>query len=104
GILQGAGFPVFDQAELVVGINAAGCAAYTRKQLDALTDFVRRPQIGASGLVYLRYNTDGTLKSSVDKFFQPEQLEQWADAFGAVPGDLLLVMAGPTDRVRKQLS
>ena len=102
-VLQGAGFPVFDQAELVVGINAAGCASYTRKQLDALTDFVRRPQIGATGLVYLRYNPDGTLKSSVDKFYQPEQLKQWAAAFNAVPGDLLLVMAGPTDKVRKQL-
>ena len=103
-ILKGAGFPVFDQAELVVGIKVDGCASYTRKQLDALTDFVRRPQIGASGLVYLRYNTDGTLKSSVDKFYQPEQLQQWAAAFGAEPGDLLLVMAGAADRVRKQLS
>ncbi|WP_353185615.1 aspartate--tRNA ligase [Parapedobacter lycopersici] len=102
-ILQGAGFPVFDQAELVVGIRASGCASYTRKQLDALTDFVRRPQIGASGLVYLRYNADGTLKSSVDKFFGPEQLQQWAAAFDAKPGDLLLVMAGTTDKVRKQL-
>lgn len=103
-VLQGAGFPVFDQAELVVGINATGCASYTRKQLDALTDFVRRPQVGASGLVYLRYNADGTLKSSVDKFYQPEQLQQWAAAFNAAPGDLLLVMAGQTDKVRKQLS
>lgn len=103
-ILKGAGFPVFDQAELVVGIKVDGCASYTRKQLDALTDFVRRPQIGASGLVYLRYNTDGTLKSSVDKFYQPEQLQQWAAAFGAEPGDLLLVMSGAADRVRKQLS
>ncbi|WP_257657730.1 aspartate--tRNA ligase [Parapedobacter lycopersici] len=102
-VLQGAGFPVFDQAELVVGIRATGCASYTRKQLDELTDFVRRPQIGASGLVYLRYNADGTLKSSVDKFFGPEQLQQWAAAFDAAPGDLLLVMAGATDKVRKQL-
>ncbi|MGK6350813.1 aspartate--tRNA ligase [Parapedobacter sp. DT-150] len=103
-ILQGAGFPVFDSAKLIVGINAEGCAAYTRKQLDALTDFVRRPQIGASGLVYLRYNDDGSLKSSVDKFYPPEQLQQWAQAFDAKPGDLLLVMAGDTDKVRKQLS
>lgn len=103
-ILQGAGFPVFDNAPLVVGINAQGCASYTRKQLDALTDFVRRPQIGASGLVYLRYNEDGTLKSSVDKFYNQEQLQAWAAAFDARPGDLLLVMAGDTDRVRKQLS
>jgi len=101
--LKGVGFPVFDQAELVVGIKAEGCATYTRKQLDALTDFVKRPQIGASGLVYLRYNEDGTLKSSVDKFYTPLQLEQWAAAFDAKPGDLLLVMAGQTDKVRKQL-
>ena len=101
--LKGAGFPVFDQAELVVGIKAEGCATYTRKQLDALTDFVRKPQIGASGLVYLRYNEDGTLKSSVDKFYTPQQLEQWATAFDAKPGDLLLVMAGQADKVRKQL-
>lgn len=103
-VLQGAGFPVFDQAELVVGIKAEGCASYTRKQLDALTDFVRRPQIGASGLVYLRYNEDGTLKSSVDKFYGPEHLKRWADAFDAQPGDLLLVLAGPTAKVRKQLN
>lgn len=102
-VLQGAGFPVFDQAELVVGINAKGCATYTRKQLDVLTDFVRKPQIGASGLVYLRYNADGTLKSSVDKFYGQEQLEAWAKSFDAQPGDLLLVMAGNKDRVRKQL-
>lgn len=102
-VLQGAGFPVFDQAELVVGVNAHGCASYTRKQLDALTDFVKRPQIGASGLVYLRCNDDGTFKSSVDKFYNPEQLAVWAKAFDAQPGDLLLVMAGNRDRVRKQL-
>jgi len=102
-VLQGAGFPVFDQAELVVGINAQACASYTRKQLDALTDFVKRPQVGASGLVYLRCNEDGTFKSSVDKFYNPEQLAAWAKAFDAQAGDLLLVMAGNTDRVRKQL-
>src|SRR5690606_10225378 len=102
-LLQGAGFSVFDQAELVVGINARGCASYTRKQLDALTDFVKRPQVGASGLVYLRYNEDGTLNSSVDKCDNTEQLASWAAAFDAQPGDLLLVMAGNTDRARKQL-
>lgn len=102
-VLKGSGFPVFDQAELVVGIKAEGCANYTRKQLDALTDFVKRPQIGASGLVYLRYADDGTLKSSVDKFYTPQQLELWATAFDAKPGDMLLVMAGQTDKVRKQL-
>lgn len=104
GVLKGAGFPVFDQAELVVGIKAAGCAVYTRKQLDALTDFVKRPQIGATGLVYLRYNEDGTLKSSVDKFYNEEQLAAWAAAFDAKPGDLLLVMAGQADKTRKQLN
>ncbi len=103
-VLQGSGFPVFDQAELVVGIKAEGCASYTRKQLDALTDFVRRPQVGASGLVYLRYNEDGSLKSSVDKFYGPEKLEQWAAAFGAQPGDLMLVMAGDKHKTRKQLN
>jgi aspartyl-tRNA synthetase len=103
-VVKGAGFPVFDQAELVVGINATGCASFTRKQLDALTDFVKRPQIGATGLVYLRYNEDGSLKSSVDKFYTEEQLKNWATAFEAKPGDLILVMAGPIDKVRKQLN
>lgn len=103
-VVKGVGFPVFDQAELVVGINASGCASFTRKQLDALTDFVKRPQIGATGLVYLRYNEDGSLKSSVDKFYSEEQLKNWATAFDAKPGDLILVMAGPTDKVRKQLN
>src|SRR5690606_33555201 len=102
-LLQGSGFPLFDQAELVAGVTAEGCAAYTRKQLDALTDFVKRPQVGASGLVYLRCNDDGTFKSSVDKFYNPEQLATWAKAFDAQPGDLLLVMAGNTEQVRKQL-
>jgi len=103
-VLKGAGFPVFDQAELVVGIKAEGCAPFTRKQLDALTDFVKRPQIGATGLVYLRYNEDGTLKSSVDKFYNEEQLAAWAGAVEAKPGDLILVMAGEADKTRKQLN
>lgn len=103
-LVKGVGFPVFDQAELVVGINATGCAEFTRKQLDALTDFVKKPQIGATGLVYLRYNEDGSLKSSVDKFYSPEQLEKWAAAFDAKPGDLILVMAGQADKTRKQLN
>jgi len=103
-VLKGSGFPVFDQAELIVGIKAEGCASYTRKQLDALTDFVKRPQIGASGLVYLRVNEDGSLKSSVDKFYGPEQLEAWAEAFDAKPGDLILVMSGEIEKVRKQLN
>ncbi|MBB2952623.1 aspartate--tRNA ligase [Sphingobacterium sp. JUb56] len=98
------GFPVFDAAELVVGINAENCAYYTRKQLDALTDFVKRPQVGATGLVYSRYNEDGTVKSSVDKFYTPEQLLEFAKLFNAKPGDLFLIMAGPKDKVRKQLN
>lgn len=98
------GFSVFDAAELVVGINAENCAHYTRKQLDALTDFIKRPQIGATGLVYARVNEDGSVKSSVDKFFSPEQLTAIADKFHAKPGDLLLIMAGGKDKVRKQLN
>ena len=100
-VAKGKGFPVFDAAELVVGINAENCAHYTRKQLDALTDFIKRPQIGATGLVYARVNEDGSVKSSVDKFFTPEQLSAIAEAFHAKPGDLLLIMAGGTDKVRK---
>lgn len=103
-VAKNKGFPVFDAAELVVGINVEGCAHYTRKQLDALTDFVKRPQVGATGLVYARYNEDGTVKSSVDKFYTPEQLLDFAKLFNAKPGDLFLIMAGPTDKVRKQLN
>lgn len=103
-LLQNSGFVVFDQAELVVGINASGAASYTRKQIDELTDFVKRPQVGAQGLVYIRYNEDGTLKSSVDKFYSEEQLKQVADTMGAVPGDLMLIMAGAKEKARKQLN
>jgi aspartyl-tRNA synthetase len=102
-VVNGKDFKVFDDAELVVGICAEGCAEYTRKQLDELTDFVKRPQVGASGLVYLRYNADGTLKSSVDKFYTPEDLKTWADAFNAKPGDLILVLAGNAHKTRKAL-
>ena len=101
---QGKGFVVFDSAELVVGINAQGCAEYTRKQLDALTDFVKKPQIGARGLVYVKYNEDGTFKSSVDKFFDQEALKGWAEKFGAKPGDLLLILAGESNQTRKALN
>lgn len=103
-VVKGLGFPVFDNAELVVGINAKGCAEYTRKQLDELTDFIKRPQIGGTGLIYMRHNTDGTLKSSVDKFYNEDALKQWSAAFKTEPGDLVLVMAGSTDKVRKQLN
>lgn len=98
------GFKVFDDAELVVAIAAKGCAEYTRKQLDELTDWVKRPQIGMSGLIYVRYNTDGTLKSSVDKFFDEEQLKLWAQKCQAQPGDLILVLAGKEERTRKAAS
>ena len=98
------GFVVFDNAELVVGIAAPGCAEYSRKQLDALTQWVQRPQIGAKGLVYVKYNADGTFKSSVDKFFDAEALKGWAEAFGAQPGDLLLILAGGEETTRKQLN
>src|SRR5690606_38620629 len=80
------------------------CVSYTRKQVDALIDFVRKPQIGASGLVYIRYNVDGTLKSSVDKFYSEEQLKAIAEKMNAKPGDLMLLMAGPVEKTRKQLS
>lgn len=103
-LAQGKGFVVFDSAELVVGINATGCAEYTRKQLDGLTDFVKKPQIGAKGLVYVKCNEDGTFKSSVDKFFDQEALKGWAEKFEAKPGDLLLILAGETDQTRKALN
>ncbi len=98
------GFPVFDHAELVLGINAKGCAEYTRKQIDELTDFIKRPQIGATGLIYCRHHADGTLKSSVDKFYTEADLKKWSQAFGSEPGDLILILAGTGDKVRKQLS
>lgn len=103
-VTQQNNFVVFDSAELVVGICAKGCAEFTRKQLDKLTDFVKRPQIGAKGLVYCKYNADGTFKSSVDKFFSQEDLAKWAEKMGAEPGDLILIMAGETDKARKQLN
>lgn len=103
-VVKGKNFAIFDNAELVVGVNAKGSAGYTRKQVDELTDWLKRPQIGATGLVYCRYNTDGTLKSSVDKFYNEDELTNWAAAFEAEPGDLMLVLAGPADKVRKQLN
>ena len=94
GIVKGNGFKVFDDASYIGGICAGGAASYTRRQLDALTDFVKRPQVGAKGLVYMKYNEDGTIKSSVDKFYSEDDLKKWAEVFGAVPGDLLLVLSG----------
>ena len=92
--VKGNNFVVFDSAEYIGAICAKGCAEYTRKQLDALTDWVKRPQIGAKGLVYVKYNADGTLKSSVDKFYSEDDLKRWAEQIGAVPGDLILVLSG----------
>tara|TARA_B110000483_G_C18206172_1_gene547761 strand:+ start:7737 stop:9476 length:1740 start_codon:yes stop_codon:yes gene_type:complete len=103
-LAQGKGFKVFDSVEAIIGINAKGCASYSRKQLDKLTDFVRKPQIGANGLVYVKCNDDGTFKSSVDKFYNQEQLANWATKAGAEKGDLLLVLAGGLDKTRKQLN
>ncbi len=103
-VVKDKGFKVFDDAELVVGICAKGAAVYTRKQLDELTEFVKRPQIGATGLVYARVNADGTIKSSVDKFYNEEELKKWAAAMNAEPGDLILVMAGGIDKTRRALS
>lgn len=103
-IVKGKDFKVFDDAELIIGINAENCADFTRKQIDELTDFVKRPQIGATGLIYLRYNEDGTLKSSVDKFYNEEELKKWAEATNMKLGDLLLVLCGKTDKVRNQMN
>ena len=103
-VAQGKGFNVFDQAELVVGLCVPGGAEYTRKQLDVLTDFVKRPQIGAKGLVYVKCNIDGTFKSSVDKFYSQDDIQQWANALEAQAGDLLLVLSGETDHTRRALS
>jgi aspartyl-tRNA synthetase len=103
-VTQGKGFSIFDDAEVVLGINVQDCAVYTRKQLDKLTDWVRRPQIGCKGLVYLKCNEDGTFKSSVDKFYSQEDLAEWAKLANAKPGDLILVLSGGLDKTRKQMN
>lgn len=103
-LAQRQGLRVFDEAALVVGICVQGCAGYTRKQLDQLTDFVKKPQVGASGLVYVKYHPDGRLQSSVDKFFDQAQLATWAEALQAQPGDLMLVLAGETQATRQALA
>lgn len=97
-------FAVFNNAELVVGIAAPGCASYTRKEIDNLIDWVKRPQIGATGMVYAKYELDGSIKSSVDKFYDQDDLQNWAKATGAKPGDLILVLSGPANKTRTQLS
>jgi aspartyl-tRNA synthetase len=103
-LVKGKDFPVFEAAELVVGVNATGCAEYTRKQVDELTEWVKRPQIGAKGLVYVRYNADGSIKSSVDKFYSEEDLKKIVEKFDAKPGDLILILAGDANKTRKQLN
>jgi aspartyl-tRNA synthetase len=103
-VAQQKDFPVFNAAELVVGIAAPNCAAYTRKEIDALIDWVKRPQVGASGMVYVKCEADGTYKSSVDKFYDQEDLAKWAEITGAKAGDMIFVLSGPADKTRAQLS
>ena len=103
-LISGKDFVVFDSVEAVIGICAKGAGNYTRKQLDGLTDFVKRPQIGAKGLVWCRIEADGSAKSSVDKFYDAEALSAWKSAFGAEPGDLILLLAGDLHKTRKQLN
>lgn len=102
-LAKGKGFVVFDSAELVAGICAKGCAEYTRKQIDELIEFVKKPQIGAKGLVYVQCKADGTFKSSVDKFYSGDDLKKWAELFDAQPGDLLLILAGEKAKTQKAL-
>ena len=104
GLTEGKNFVVFDSAEYVGGICAEGCASYTRKQIDELTEFVKRPQIGAKGLVWVKLETDGSVKSSVGKFYSEDDLKAWAERFGAKPGDLMLILAGKTMPTRKALN
>jgi aspartyl-tRNA synthetase len=103
GLVKGKGFKVFDEAEVVVGINSEGCSEYSRKQLDELTEWVKRPQIGATGLVYIKLGLDGMIKSSVDKFYSQDDLKAIANHFDARPGDLLLIMAGKKDATLEAL-
>lgn len=103
-LAHGKNFVVFDSAAAVIGISAPGCSEYTRKQLDELTEWVKRPQIGAKGLVYIKYNADGTFKSSVDKFYSEEDLKAMAARANAQPGDLILLLCGDLDKTRKQLN
>lgn len=102
-LVKGKNFKVFDEAELVAGINAEGCGEYSRKQLEELTEFVKRPQVGASGLVYIRYGLDGIAKSSVDKFYSPDDLASIGAKFNVGPGDLVLILAGKEEKTRTAL-
>ncbi|GAB1346185.1 hypothetical protein MASR1M104_10840 [Cloacibacterium normanense] len=103
-LVKGKDFKIFDEAELVVGINVEGCADYTRKQIDELIDWVKRPQIGASGMVWIKFQNDGVVTSSVNKFYSEEDLKKIAEKFGAKEGDLMLLMSGNANKVRTQLS
>ena len=103
GFMKGKGFKVADDAELITGIKADGCAEYSRKQIDELTDYVKRPQVGASGLLYIRYAADGSIKSSVDKFYTADDLEGILKQFAAVPGDLVLILTGQKEKTQKAL-
>ncbi|HTE32338.1 MAG TPA: aspartate--tRNA ligase [Chryseolinea sp.] len=103
-LTKGKNFPAFENAGIVVGINAAGCSEYSRKQIDEITDYVKRPQVGAKGLVYIQYRLDGTIKSSVDKFYSPEDVKQWIEKLQSNPGDLILLLAGESFTTRKQLN
>lgn len=103
-LMKGKDFKIFDEAELVVGINAEGCAEYTRKQIDELIDWVKRPQIGASGMVWIKFQADGTITSSVNKFYAEEDLRKITEKFGAKAGDLIFLMSGTENKVRTQLS
>lgn len=103
-LVKGKDFKVFDEAECIVGICVPGCGEYTRKQLDALTELVKRPQVGAKGLVYAKVNDDGSLKSSVDKFYSQEELAKWSSVFEAKPGDLILILSGEKEKTLPALS
>ena len=103
-LVKGKEFAIFNDAELIVGIAASGCAEYTRKQIDELTEWMKRPQIGAKGLIYIRYGLDGSLKSSVDKFYDETDLKRIAEKMNAKPGDLILIVSGETNKARKQLN
>lgn len=103
-LVKGKEFKLFDDAAYIGGICATGCSEYTRKQLDALTDYIKKSQIGGTGLVYAKVNSDGTIKSSVDKYFSPEDLQKWAERFNAQPGDLLLIMFGTKEKTLPVIS
>ena len=103
-LAKGSGFKVFDEAEAVVGINVPNCADYSRKKIDELTSWVKRPQIGAKGLAYVKYNTDGSFKSSIDKFYNTETLKKWASKCNSKPGDLILILSGDKSQVQKQMN